>query len=87
MPIVKIHVLEGRYDESRLGGISRAVQDALEGLTEIAMFPLPPDDGKPADVGFSENTAVAAASLTVTLTPPTLMLPFRADKVLLAATE
>ncbi len=30
MPIAKIHVLDGRYDERRLGNVSRAVQDALE---------------------------------------------------------
>ena len=29
MPIVKIHVHDGRYDERRLGNVSRAVQDAV----------------------------------------------------------
>ena len=29
MPLAKIHVLEGRYDERRLGNVSKAVQDAL----------------------------------------------------------
>jgi hypothetical protein len=29
MPLAKIHVLEGRYDERRLSNVSKAVQDAL----------------------------------------------------------
>ena len=29
MPVAKIHVLEGRYDQVRLGKVSRAVQDGL----------------------------------------------------------
>src|ERR1700724_4228529 len=29
MPLAKIHVLEGRYDEIRLGRMSAAIQDAL----------------------------------------------------------
>jgi hypothetical protein len=39
MPLAKIHVLEGRYDERRLGNVSRAVQEALIGVLKI-----PPDD-------------------------------------------
>ena len=39
MPLAKIHVLEGRYDEDRLDKVSRAVQDALIGVLKI-----PPDD-------------------------------------------
>jgi len=39
MPLAKIHVLEGRYDERRLGNISKAIQDALISILEI-----PPDD-------------------------------------------
>ena len=35
MPIAKIHVLEGRYDERRLGNVSRAVRDALINILEI----------------------------------------------------
>ncbi len=30
MPIAKIHVLEGRYDEHRLSNVSKAVQDRLD---------------------------------------------------------
>jgi hypothetical protein len=29
MPLAKVHVLEGRYDEIRLGRMSAAIQDAL----------------------------------------------------------
>ena len=39
MPLVKIHVLEGRYDERRLGKVSKAVQDAL-----MSVLKIPPDD-------------------------------------------
>src|SRR5882672_8998780 len=39
MPVAKIHVLEGRYDEPRLGRVSKAVQQAL-----ISALGIPPDD-------------------------------------------
>jgi phenylpyruvate tautomerase PptA (4-oxalocrotonate tautomerase family) len=39
MPVAKIHVLEGRYDEARLGKMSKAVQDAL-----MSVLGVPPDD-------------------------------------------
>jgi hypothetical protein len=39
MPLAKIHVLEGRYDERRLGNMSKAVQDAL-----ISVLKIPSDD-------------------------------------------
>ena len=39
MPIVKIHVLAGRYDERRLTNVSKAVQDAL-----ISILKIPSDD-------------------------------------------
>ena len=39
MPLAKIHVLEGRYDEHRLANVSKAVQEAL-----ISMLKIPPDD-------------------------------------------
>jgi hypothetical protein len=39
MPIAKIHVLEGRYDERRLANVSKAVQDAL-----ISILKIPSDD-------------------------------------------
>ncbi len=39
MPISTIHVLEGRYDERRLGHVSKAVQDAL-----ISVLKIPSDD-------------------------------------------
>jgi hypothetical protein len=39
MPVAKIHVLEGRYDERRLSNVSKAVQEAL-----ISILKIPPDD-------------------------------------------
>jgi hypothetical protein len=39
MPVAKIHVLAGQYDEARLGRVSRAVQDAL-----MSALGVPPDD-------------------------------------------
>jgi len=39
MPVAKIHVREGRYDETRLNKVSKAVQDALVGTLGV-----PPDD-------------------------------------------
>jgi hypothetical protein len=39
MPVAKIHVLEGRYDERRLANVSQAVQDAL-----ISILKIPADD-------------------------------------------
>ena len=39
MPVAKIHVLEGRYDETRLDKVSKAVQEAL-----MSTLGVPPDD-------------------------------------------
>jgi len=39
MPVAKIHVLAGQYDEARLGKVSRAVQDGL-----MSALGVPPDD-------------------------------------------
>ena len=39
MPIAKIHVLEGRYDEARITKVSRAIQTALMNSLHV-----PPDD-------------------------------------------
>jgi len=39
MPFAKIHVLEGQYDEARLGKVSKAVQDGL-----MSALGVPPDD-------------------------------------------
>ena len=39
MPLAKFHVLEGRYDERRLGNVSQAVQEAL-----MSVLKIPPDD-------------------------------------------
>jgi phenylpyruvate tautomerase PptA (4-oxalocrotonate tautomerase family) len=39
MPIAKIHVLDGQYDEARLGKVSSAVQNGL-----ISALGIPPED-------------------------------------------
>ena len=39
MPLAKIHVLDGQYDESRLDRLSQAIQESL-----IAVLGIPPDD-------------------------------------------
>lgn len=39
MPLAKLHVLEGQYDEARLGKVSSAIQDAL-----ISALGIPPED-------------------------------------------
>ena len=39
MPIAKIHVLEGQYDEARFGKVSSAVQNGL-----ISALGIPPED-------------------------------------------
>ena len=39
MPVAKIHVLEGQYDDARLGKVSKAVQDGLMNALGV-----PPDD-------------------------------------------
>jgi phenylpyruvate tautomerase PptA (4-oxalocrotonate tautomerase family) len=39
MPVAKIHVLEGQYDEARFGKVSKAVQEAL-----MRTLGVPPDD-------------------------------------------
>jgi phenylpyruvate tautomerase PptA (4-oxalocrotonate tautomerase family) len=39
MPVAKIHFLEGRYDNTRLDKVSKAVQDAL-----MRALGVPPDD-------------------------------------------
>ena len=39
MPLAKIHVLEGQYDEARMNGVAAAIQEAL-----INVLKVPPDD-------------------------------------------
>jgi Tautomerase enzyme len=39
MPVAKIHVLEGRYTEARLGKVSDAIQHGL-----VSALGIPPDD-------------------------------------------
>jgi hypothetical protein len=42
MPLAKLHVLEGQYDEARLGKVSSAVQNGL-----ISALGIPPEDARP----------------------------------------
>jgi hypothetical protein len=39
MPLAKVHVLEGRYDQARLSKLSEAIQNGL-----IEVLGIPPDD-------------------------------------------
>jgi hypothetical protein len=39
MPLAKIHILEGQYDEPRVNAVSAAIQEAL-----INVLKVPPDD-------------------------------------------
>jgi hypothetical protein len=39
MPLAKVHVLEGRYDQTRLRNLSEAIQNGL-----IEVLAIPPDD-------------------------------------------
>jgi len=39
MPLAKVHVIEGQYDDARLGKMSEAIQNAL-----IEVLGVPPDD-------------------------------------------
>jgi hypothetical protein len=39
MPVAKIHVLEGQYNEARLGKVSSAIQNGL-----ISALGIPPED-------------------------------------------
>ena len=37
MPLAKIHVLEGGYDQRRLANVSKAVQEVLIGILKIPL--------------------------------------------------
>ena len=39
MPVAKIHILEGQYNEARIGKVSSAVQNGL-----ISALGIPPED-------------------------------------------
>ena len=47
MPIVKIHVLEGQYDEPRHSNVSKAAQDALMSVLKMKSRSLPAGREKP----------------------------------------
>src|SRR5271154_846172 len=62
------------------------VQDAPAGFTVSATCPTPPVVGALAEVGASEKEALPPDWLTVSVTPPAVMPPFRAEMVLFDAT-
>jgi len=47
MPLVKIHVLEGQYDERRLSNVSKAVQAAL-----MSVLKIPPTTSSRSSMSF-----------------------------------
>ena len=57
MPVAKIHVTEGQYDEARLSSVSAAVQDSL-----MLVLGVPPDD-------FSKSSTFFHASISRTRRP------------------
>ena len=73
MPLAKIHVLEGQYDEARLARVSSAVQDGL-----VSTLGIPPDD-------FFQIIHVLPRSLFLH-TPSFLGLNYSDDLILLELT-
>ena len=73
MPLAKIHVLEGQYDEARLARVSSAVQDGL-----VSTLGIPPDD-------FFHIIHVLPRSQFLH-TPSFLGLTYSADLILLELT-
>ena len=82
MPLANVHVLEGQYDNTRLGKMSEAIQNAL-----IEVLGVPPDDffqihhvlprdryrHTPAFLGQEYSDDM----ILLELTPPTAPLPDR----------
>ena len=73
MPLAKIHVLEGHYDEARLARVSSAVQEGL-----VSTLGIPPDD-------FFQIIHVLPRSQFLH-TPSFLGLNYSADLILLELT-
>ena len=73
MPLAKIHVLEGQYDEARLARVSSAVQEGL-----VSTLGIPPDD-------FFQIIHVLPRSQFLH-TPSFLGLNYSADLILLVLT-
>jgi hypothetical protein len=73
MAVAKIHVLEGRYDEARLGRVSSAVQNGL-----ITALGIPPEDffQTPKRTPYALLDAVRSACGAATLgdVPPAVEL-------------
>ena len=55
MPVAKIHVLEGRYDEARLSRVSNAVQHGL-----INALGIPPHETPGENISFGRGLAQRA---------------------------
>ena len=73
MPLAKIHVLQGQYDEARLGRVSSAVQNGL-----ISALGIPPED-------FFQVIHILPRSQFLH-TPSFLGLNYSADLILLEVT-
>ena len=73
MPVAKIHVLEGQYNEARLGKVSSAVQNGL-----ISALGIPPED-------FFQIIHILARS-QFRHTPSFLGLKYSDDLILLEVT-
>jgi hypothetical protein len=77
MPVAKIHVLEGRYDEARLGKVSAAVQDALVAALSIPsedffqIIDVLPQGSRDCARGFPNRPIRSAADQTLTRTAAT----------------
>ena len=58
MPVAKIHILAGQYDEARLGKVSRAVQDALMSALGVSAGRLLPNDSHSASKAIPSYAVV-----------------------------
>ena len=59
MPLVKIHVLEGQYDERRLSNVSKAVQDALMSILKV-----PPTTSSRSSMSFRATASCTRRHLS-----------------------
>jgi hypothetical protein len=66
MPVAKIHVMEGRYDEARLDKVSKATQTAL-----INVLGVPPEDFCQLSFELPRSRFRHTSSLSACTTPTT----------------
>jgi hypothetical protein len=59
MPLVKIHVLEGQYDERRRSNVSKAVQDAL-----MSVLKIPPTTSSRSSMSFPATASCTRRHLS-----------------------